>query len=220
MVKGKCKFVKGKCKFVKGKCKLGGENVKGKCKKVGLLLVLVSLSLDRGDWSRRDGITVFLFSDGRSLVWDCTCADTFDEVHLNRSAMEAGTATNSAEEHKRRKLAALTEANQFEPIAVEAMGVYGGSTGVILSAIGRRLVETTGQLREANWLRQKPGISEAMRSAISQLVGRGFRGVGESSSTHPLTLFLMEFSLPWEIFIILVLILKFLILSFVEKQSP
>ena len=82
--------------------------------------------------------------------------------------MEAGTATNSAEEHKRRKLAALTEANQFEPIAVEAMGVYGGSTGVILSAIGRRLVEIGRRLREANWFRQKPGISCSARQCVQQ----------------------------------------------------
>ena len=50
--------------------------------------------------------------------------------------MEAGTAANSAEERKRRKYAALAEAHQFEPIAVETMGVYGESTGVILRAIG------------------------------------------------------------------------------------
>ena len=57
--------------------------------------------------------------------------------------MEAGTAANWAEERKRRKYAALAEAPQFEPISVETMGVYGGSTGVILRAIGRRLVEAT-----------------------------------------------------------------------------
>ena len=47
--------------------------------------------------------------------------------------MEAGTATNSFEDRKRRKY--LAEAHQFEPIAVERMGVYGGSTVVILRAI-------------------------------------------------------------------------------------
>ena len=49
----------------------------------------------------------------------------------------AGIAANSAEERKRRKYAALAEAHQFEPIAVETMGVYGESTGVILRAINR-----------------------------------------------------------------------------------
>ena len=64
--------------------------------------------------------------------------------------MEADTAASSAVERKRRKYAALADAHQFEPIAVETMGVYGESTGVILRAIGRRLVEVTGEPREVN----------------------------------------------------------------------
>ena len=120
--------------------------------------------------------------------------DTFAGVHLNRSAMEAGTTANPAEERKRRKYAALVEAHQFEPIAVETMGVYGESTGVILRAICRRLVEATGEAREViTWLYI---YSEAMRSVFSQPVGRGFRESGESRSTQPLTLFLREFPLP------------------------
>ena len=59
--------------------------------------------------------------------------------------MEAGTAANYAEERKSRKYVALAEAHQFEPIAVETMGVYGESTGVLLRAIGRTLVEATGE---------------------------------------------------------------------------
>ena len=66
-------------------------------------------------------------------------------VELNRSAMETGAAANSPEKRKRRKYAALSEAHQFEPIAVETMGVHGESTGVILREIGRRLVEATGE---------------------------------------------------------------------------
>ena len=67
--------------------------------------------------------------------------------------MEADTAANSTKERKHRKYAALAEAHQFEPIAVETMGVYGHygeSTGAILRAIGRRLVEATGEPREVS----------------------------------------------------------------------
>ena len=46
--------------------------------------------------------------------------------------MEAGTADNCAEDHKCCKYAALAEAYQFEPIALETKGVYFESTGVIL----------------------------------------------------------------------------------------
>ena len=104
-----------------------------------------------------------------SVVWDCTCVDTFAGVHLNRSAMEAGIAANNAKERKRRKCAALAEAHQFEPIAVETMGVYGESTGVIIKAIGRRLVEATGDPREANWFRQNLAIAIQRGNAFSIL---------------------------------------------------
>ena len=115
--------------------------------------------------------------------------------------MEVGIAANSVEERKRRKYAALAEVHQFEPNAVETMGVYGGSTGVIIRAIGRRLAEATGEPREATWFRQNLAIAIAvqrgnMRSVFSQPVGRGFRGLGEPSSTQPLTSFLREFPLP------------------------
>ena len=62
-------------------------------------------------------------------------------------AIETGTATNSTEERKRCKYAALAEAHQFEPIAFETIGVYGGSTGVILMAIGRCLAEAEEEPR-------------------------------------------------------------------------
>ena len=43
--------------------------------------------------------------------------------------MEAGTVVKCTQEGKRRKYATLAEAHQFEPIAVENMGVYGEFTG-------------------------------------------------------------------------------------------
>ena len=67
--------------------------------KAGLPLVLEPPGLDRGDGSRLDGKTVFPFSGGRSLVWDCTCVDTFVEYPLNMSVMEAGAAANRAKEN-------------------------------------------------------------------------------------------------------------------------
>ena len=83
--------------------------VKRALQNAGLPSVLEPPGLYRGDGSRPDGITVFPFSGGRSLVWDCTCIDTFAGVHLNSSAMDAGIAANSAEECKRAKYAALAD---------------------------------------------------------------------------------------------------------------
>ena len=57
-------------------------------------------------------------------------------------------------------------AHQFQPIAVESMGVYGRSTGHILRAIGRHLVEATG---EATWFDQNLGTAILMGNAFSIL---------------------------------------------------
>ena len=103
------------------------------------------------------------------MVWDCTCVDTFAGVHLNRSAVETGAAAGSAYERKRRKYAALAGAHQFEPIAVETMGLYGTSTGHILRAIGRRLVKATGEAREVTWFYQNLGIAIQRGNAFSIL---------------------------------------------------
>ena len=64
------------------------------------------------------------------------------------------------------KFAALADANTFEPIVVETMG---GSTGVILRAIGRRLVEVTEEPREVNWFRQNLAITVHRGNAFSIL---------------------------------------------------
>ena len=50
--------------------------VKRALQKAGLPSFLEPPGLDRGNGSHPDGITVFPFSGGRSLVWDCTCVDT------------------------------------------------------------------------------------------------------------------------------------------------
>ena len=39
--------------------------------------VLEPVGHDRGDGKRPDGMTVFPFSRGKCLIWDCTCVDSF-----------------------------------------------------------------------------------------------------------------------------------------------
>ena len=70
--------------------------IKRALQKADLPSVLEPPGLDRGDGSRPDGITVFPFSEGTSLVWDCTCVDTFAGVHLNRSAMKQRRGAQTA----------------------------------------------------------------------------------------------------------------------------
>lgn len=135
----------------------------------GIPSILEPVGIDRGDGKRPDGISVFPFTNGRCLCWDATCVDTYAVSHVNSSAVAPGNAAREAEERKRRKYAALGARYRFEPVAVETAGVYGDTTGTLLSEIGRRLVEATGERREASWLEQRIGLAVQRGNACSIL---------------------------------------------------
>jgi len=143
--------------------------VKRALQRAGLPSVLEPPGLDRGDGKRPDGITVFPYRNGKSLIWDCTCVDTFAETHLNDSAVEAGSAAGAAEIRKRQKYSALGDSYIFEPIAIETSGAYGRSTSLIMRSIGRRLVETTSDPRESAWFQQRMALAIQRGNAFSIL---------------------------------------------------
>ena len=69
----------------------------------GFNAVLEPVGLDRGDGKRPDGMTVFAFSMGKCLIWDCTCVDSFSPSALALTATEPGSASRSAEIRKNLK---------------------------------------------------------------------------------------------------------------------
>ena len=85
--------------------------------------ILEPVGVDRGDGKRPDGITVFPFSNGRSLSWNAACTDTYADTHIYSSAVSVGHAARVAEERKRWKYEALGTCYRFEPVAVETSGV-------------------------------------------------------------------------------------------------
>jgi hypothetical protein len=135
----------------------------------GIPSILEPVGVDRGDGKRPDGLTVFPFSNGRCLCWDATCVDTFADSHVNNSAMSAGCAANTAEESKRRKYTSLAARFQFEPVAVETTGTYGKTTGTLISKIGRRISDGSGDPREKFWLEQRIGLAVQRGNAVSIL---------------------------------------------------
>ena len=143
--------------------------VKRALQRAGLPSVLEPPGLDRGDGRRPDGITVFPYRNGKSLVWDCTCVDTFAETHLNDSAVDAGSAAGAAEYRKRQKYSALAADYIFEPIAIETTGAYGSTTSLIMRSIGRRLVESTNDPRESAWFQQRMALAIQRGNAFSIL---------------------------------------------------
>ena len=132
--------------------------------------VLEPVGVDRGDGKRPDGISVFPFSKGKCLCWDATCVDTFAASHIYRSAVSAGSAAREAEVKKCQKYEALGRRYLFEPIAVETTGVYGTTTGTLLSDMGRRITNVSGDRRETLWLEQRIGLAVQRGNAYSILV--------------------------------------------------
>ena len=136
-------------------------------KSSGTPSVLELVGLDRGDGKRPDGITIFPFSQGKSLCWDATCVNTFGESIINQTAIESGHAAAKAEKDKRNKYLVLAQRYKFEPIAIETSGVFGPSTRNIIHEIGKRISEKTGDKRETLWLKQRLNIAIQRGNALS-----------------------------------------------------
>ena len=135
----------------------------------GMPAVLEPEGLNRGDGMRPDGISLFPFSQGRSLCWDATCLNTFAESSIFDSAVEAGAAAAKAEASKRKKYSELVGKYRFEPIAIETSGVYGPTTRIIVQEIGKRISQASGDKRESMWLKQRLSIAIQRGNAISIL---------------------------------------------------
>ena len=128
--------------------------------------ILEPTGKNHGNNTRPDGINIFPFSRGKALSWDATCVKTYAESTVN---ITAGTADKKAEDDKRARYFALSRTYRFEPIAIETSGVFGPTTKVIVSEIGKRISEKSGDARESMWLRQKLNIAIQRGNAISNL---------------------------------------------------
>ena len=83
--------------------------------------------------------------------------------------MNVGSAAAKAENAKRTKYSGLVVRFRFEPIAIETSGVFGHSTRIIISEIGKRISEKTGDKRETTWLKQRLSIAIQRGNALSIL---------------------------------------------------
>ena len=70
------------------------------------------------DGNRSDEVTMVPQSNGKFLVLDATCMDTFCDSYRQASAKEAGVAAVHAETEKAKKYSHLDQAYQFQPIAM------------------------------------------------------------------------------------------------------
>ena len=71
--------------------------------------------LHRVDGKCPDGMTMIPWAQGKYLVWDATCVDTFCQSHCRRAATEPGGAAARAEEDNTTKYAHLDTVSYYIP---------------------------------------------------------------------------------------------------------
>ena len=135
----------------------------------GIPSILEPTGLDRGDGKRPDGMTIFPYAHGKSLLWDATCVNTYAETNIALAATSSGAAAGEAEAKKRRKYAGLRQGFQFEPVAFETAGACGPTTRAFIKELGARLAASSGDRREAAWLWQRFAIAVIRGNAVSVL---------------------------------------------------
>ena len=146
--------------------------IKRSLEQAGTPAWLEPVGLDRGDGRRPDGITVFPFSNGKSLTWDATCSDTFCKTNIGDTALSPGSAATRAEERKRVFYSGIAARYRFEPVAVETTGVLGKSTSKFVAELGRRITARTGERRETEFLRQRISLA-IMRGNAASIMATG-----------------------------------------------
>ena len=72
-----------------------------------------------------DGVTIQTYKNGKALIWDYTCHDTFAPSYQRALPIEAGSVAKKAEDDKDWKYRSMTNEFHFVPICVETMGVWG-----------------------------------------------------------------------------------------------
>ena len=94
----------------------------------GIPSILEPSGLNPSNSTRPDGVTIYPFTNGKTLCWDATVSDTFSKTAVNDSAISPGAAANKAEDRKIHHYSELTDRHIFTPISFETPGAYGKIT--------------------------------------------------------------------------------------------
>ena len=94
--------------------------------------------LYRSDGRRPDGLSLIPWSQGRSLVWDATCRDTFAPSYLHLSSVKAGAVAHEAAAQKCRLYSELCTTHKFIPLAFETSGVFSQDSLAFLKDLALR----------------------------------------------------------------------------------
>ena len=87
--------------------------------------ILEPQGLSRTDGKRPDGLSITPWSNGRPLVWDATCWDTFAPSHILQASRGQGIVADMAAQKKWGVYEEISRTHIFVPMAVETSGVFG-----------------------------------------------------------------------------------------------
>ena len=104
-----------------------------------------------------DGVTQQTYRNGKCMIWDYTCHDTYADTYLNVrkwSGQRAGRVAEEAETDKVKKYAPMSRDFYMVPICVETTGVWGPSGYKFIKELGRLTSEKTKEKRSTSFIMQ------------------------------------------------------------------
>ena len=129
--------------------------------------VLEPLGLSNSNNERPDGMSLFPWKQGKTLVWDFTCSDTLAWSHAQGTSKEAGRSADQAEKNKLMKYEYLTRSYNFIPVATETVGSWGKLGLQFIQELGERIKDITGESQSTTYLFQRIGMAIQRGNAAS-----------------------------------------------------
>lgn len=123
----------------------------------------------RTDGKRPDGMTLMPWSNGKPLLWDFTCTDTFALSIINKTSNTSGAAAKIAAEKKVAKYSNLLDNFLFSPVAIETTGTWDSQALQFIKDIGNRMKSITGEDRSTTFLIQRISLAIQRGNALSIL---------------------------------------------------
>jgi len=112
----------------------------------------------RSDGKRPGGLSLVPRQSGKALCWDLTVICPLADSYISDAAREPGSVAELAASRKEAKYAVLDGSYMFVPIAFENLGVPNASAKLLLTHLGRRLSEKSGESRETFFLFQRCSV--------------------------------------------------------------
>ena len=92
-------------------------------------------------------------------AWDITVRDTYAELHIGDTAIEAGAVANQGAANIFDKYDELASRHIFYPVTIETGGTWNHWASELVQEIGRRATLITGEPRESTFLFQQLSIA-------------------------------------------------------------